>query len=327
MLINCPECSSPVFVRSAAIEKSKPQRCYSCKSQLLVTDNGAVEVAVKGDGGGPAASPPPKPASPPASYQAQATQIVSPNITAAATAPQSNDADSTAIVDLSDEAVPIDEDEGEATLPPGRVNAMFSGTISSAEGDTPNGVPAPAPVFLGELDLDAPESTPNQIAPAPAPITQQSAALTTDEPEPDQGWPTMISQTPFGGASGEILSPAQEPLSAFGLEPALPKSDPLLAQPTQVSDASARVAETELGALTQEPSEPSYMGEPAVEAPTFGGALGGDLSLPGELAPPEEPPEPTRLEEGGPASLPRVADNRFGITGEDSDEAASPHFF
>lgn len=48
MLVNCPECHSPVFVRAAAVEQRKPQRCYACKAQLLVDPDGAVEVAVSG---------------------------------------------------------------------------------------------------------------------------------------------------------------------------------------------------------------------------------------------------------------------------------------
>lgn len=63
MLINCPECTSPVFVRAAAVEQRKPQRCYACKAQLLVDPEGGVEVAVSGQR---AAALPSEPVKPPA---------------------------------------------------------------------------------------------------------------------------------------------------------------------------------------------------------------------------------------------------------------------
>lgn len=90
MLVNCPECHSPVFVRAAAVEQRKPQRCYACKAQLLVDVDGAVEVAVSGK---LAAAPPGSaaedaadveataivPASPlgiPRSFEAEATKVL-----------------------------------------------------------------------------------------------------------------------------------------------------------------------------------------------------------------------------------------------------------
>jgi hypothetical protein len=333
MLVNCPECSSPVFVRSAAIEKRKPQRCYSCKAQLLVGEDGSVDVAVGGDeealeakaGKGLTQASPDGP--PPKSFAAQATAVVSPNIPAAATAPASDDADATAIVDLSDEAMPLDDEDEEVEESPTKVNAVFGGAITSGEADSPaGGAAAPAPIFLGELDVDAPTSAPNQAWPgtteAPATPTTQAEPATpsapaTDEAEPEPDWPTMISKTPYAGASGaNVPSPTpeerSEPLAPqptlsslqSPITPAVqqPLDDPLLAQPTMVSNASTNLAATAMGAETQEPSLPSTLGDPI-----------------------EDADEPTRVDDTGAAAMPRPADNRFTITGEDSGgEPAAP---
>lgn len=71
MLVHCPACQSPVFVRSAAIEQRKPQRCYACKAQLLVDAEGSVELAGVGERSAPGPDAPAGPAPmPPRSFAA-----------------------------------------------------------------------------------------------------------------------------------------------------------------------------------------------------------------------------------------------------------------
>lgn len=368
MLVNCPECSSPVFVRSAAIEQRKPQRCYSCQAQLLVGKDGAVEIAVEADPdalsqkkgeGLLSASPegpktiPSKP--PPSSEEAQPTKVldmVAP--TPEATVPGAAMPEEP--LDLSDEAIPI-EDDPEPTTDNPVVNAIFGGSVSSGDSTPPTeAVPAPAPISFGDLDVGPVDSAPDPTepelptaepaAPAPAPST---------DPEGDSGWPTMISKTPFASpkTGGEDAQPAAQPKPG-GQEPPhtapettlaaaeppprgpdLPTPSPTqpevsaegydsIEEPTAIGDPRQPSGGT---AAAPEQSAPSWQSPSTQAAATDVHDVRAAVTLePSEEASDEgeailepEPYEPTAVDAEPPAAEPA---NRFSITGEDSSSGS-----
>ncbi len=152
MLVNCPECSSPVFVRSAAIEQRKPQRCYACKAQLLVDGDGQVEIAVSGK---LAAAPPGDEHSPTvaSSFDPDATRVVQPS-----------DDELARLRELSERPTPKRAEPARAAPPP-----------------SPPAPAAPAAVSGAALPVVAP---PSAIADATRPLSRDPNAYAATGPRP-----------------------------------------------------------------------------------------------------------------------------------------------
>jgi len=350
MLVNCPECNSPVFVRSAAIEQRKAQRCYGCQAQLLVDDEGAVEIAVaadpdtlrekQGEGllsatpGGPPPATPKRPAVPsvPASHEAQETKVL--DLVAPIPEATVPGVDVTQIMDMSDEAVPIDDDDEaqdpRSTTRPQKVNAVFGGTVVSGE-DSISGVPSPAPISFGDLDLGPITESPGPELPEPtAPVVSAEPSAKTEteteteaETEMDMAadWPTMVSAAAYQKpppTDAAIDAQATVDVLAHDEDKAAEEAAPTESAPAAASAPHAswgadamdnRETSVDAGGVHALTLEPSAASEEAVSS-----AENSAAAVLTEL------PEPTQVDATADTAPPTAAlDRRFSITGDSSE--------